>query len=689
MIIYFFTGLAFWGLGLAAYLQQRQGSDLPLNKHLKWLAAFGFVCGVTSWIDMFLTSGGTVEYLRILTILRMITQPLSGLLLLRFGWGILRDIPLPAWAIFIPGILIVPISYVITYAATSFITPSPIEIPIEIWSRYLLYLPGSIMTGIGFMRQWDMQRKQGLKDVANLMLGAGAAFLFEAFVVGLVVPAAPYGPASYYNYNRNIMNAFTGEQAGLSTSYGLTGWLDYAKILAVTGLPISFWRMVSALTVTFFVVRGLGVFESNRKRQFIALQKERDLAQEKVMEAQISARKTAESWTEVLVNINRRIIEFEDVDGILLFTIESTRRLLRSDFVGLALLSQDSTRLELKCSASQQKVEVIASPIIIENPLILQTMKSAGTYRSSSNESQANLKNIWSGHDQSVRSVAIVGLALDNHPIGALWIARAEAEPYSETELVWLDCMADQVVIAIQHGLMTSRLQSLSITEERARIARDMHDGLAQVLGYLNLQVQTLDALLKQGKQKALKTELDQMREAVRIANADVREDILILRTTLADEKDPVSAIGEYLQEFSIQTGIETDFDNEVVDDLNISSIAEVQLVCILREALANVRKHAHASLVKVSLMKKPQNDGNYVYLQIVDDGDGFVPRDSSRSFGIKTMKERATSAHGTFEVHSILGSGTTIECRFPIIETGKLKKSPTIFFREDKLSIP
>lgn len=168
--------------------------------------------------------------------------------------------------------------------------------------------------------------------------------------------------------------------------------------------------------------------------------------------------------------------------------------------------------------------------------------------------------------------------------------AGAEEEPYSETELVWLDCMADQVVIAIQHGLMTSRLQSLSITEERGRIARDMHDGLAQVLGYLNLQVQTLDALLKQGKQKALKTELDQMREAVRIANADVREDILILRTTLADEKDPVSAIGEYLEEFSIQTGIEADFDNEVVDDLNISSMAEVQLVCILREALANVR---------------------------------------------------------------------------------------------------
>jgi hypothetical protein len=78
MIIYFFNGLAFGGLGLAAYLQRRQGGDLPLNKHLRWLAAFGFACGVTSWIDMFLTSGSTEEYLHALSTLRMITQPPSG-----------------------------------------------------------------------------------------------------------------------------------------------------------------------------------------------------------------------------------------------------------------------------------------------------------------------------------------------------------------------------------------------------------------------------------------------------------------------------------------------------------------------------------------------------------------------------------------------------------------------------------
>jgi len=299
------------------------------------------------------------------------------------------------------------------------------------------------------------------------------------------------------------------------------------------------------------------------------------------------------------------------------------------------------------------------------------------------------LENIIYGLERPARGAEIVRLELDNRPIGALWAARSDEIPYTETDSIWLECMADQVVIAIQHGLMTSQIQSLSITEERARIAREMHDGLAQVLGYLNLQVQTLEALFEQGKQEALRAELAQMREAVRIANADVRENILSLRTTLANEKGLVSAMGEYLEEFGIQTGIENRFVDEMEGELNLSSVAEVQLVCILQEALANVRKHARASQVRVLIKKMTHKESEYIYLQISDNGIGFTVRDSKRSFGLKTMRERANSARGTLDVHSVLGMGTTIECRFPCIEAEQLKKGQTIFSREGRLSIP
>jgi len=679
IIIYFFSGLAFGGLGLAAYLQLRREADYPLKKELPWLAAFGFACASVSWIDMFLASGSMQEYEQFFTLIRMVLQPLTGLLLLKFGWGILRNLtPLPAWTIFIPGILIVPIAYVLTYASTTFITPSPIAIPIDIWSRYLLYLPGSIIAGIGFIRQWKVQKNLGFQDVSKLMLGAGMAFLFEAFVVGLVVPAAPYGPASYYNYDRVVNNAFAGEATNQIEAFGLTAWLDYERVLAATGMPIQFWRMLSAFAVTFFVVRGLDVFDAIQKRQLKILQEERDQANRAAFDAQISARQTAESWTDALVQISRQITQLDNVDSILSYIVDSAKTLLHSDFVGLAIL-EDPSNLILKCYAYDRGVQFVETQTKVDNPLILQAMQAARSMRIGADNASGVLDNICFGLTKSANTVAIVPLDLDNRPIGVIWIANCSGEAFSETDLVWLECLADQVVITIQHGLMTSRLQTLSVVEERARIAREMHDGLAQVLGYLNLQVQTLDVLQKQGRRQAFRDELNQMRQAIKTAHADVRENILSLRTTLASQKGMVPAIQEYLQEFGIQTRVDIEFSNELHQDVNLSSIAEVQLVCILQEALTNIRKHAQAKKVEVNLKNLELDGIDYVCVEIVDDGIGFQEKDSERSFGLQTMRERAAGVAGNIEVHSIPGHGTQVVCRLPCLKEKKGERSLVI----------
>ncbi len=681
MIIYFFYGLSFGGLGLAAYLQLSREGTFPLKKELPWLAAFGFACAITAWIDMFLASDTTQDLREILTILRIVVQPLTGILLVVFGWRTLVSVgPLPSWAVFVPGVLIVPIAYMIAYASTTFITPSPIEIPIDIWTRYLLYLPGSIMAGIGFLRQWDAQRELGLHDVAGLMLGAGVAFLFEAFVVGLVVPAAPYGPASYYTYDRVATNAFSGEQSALKGIFGLSAWLDYEQILEITHLPIEFWRMLSAIAVTFFVVRSLGVFDALQKRRLMALQEERDRAQQEAFQAQIAARQTAESWTAVLVNISRRITELDDADNILIYIVENARKLLRSDFVGLAILNQQSGDLELKCYSNSGQAKMVDSTVLVRNPLILNTVQSVGAFRSGANEPAERLRDICFFPARSGGAVALVRLDLDNRLIGAFWSARFEAELYSDTDLIWLECLADQMTIAIKHGLVTARLQSLSITEERTRIAREMHDGLAQILGYLNLQVQTLDALLQQGNLDKLQEKLAQMREAIQVAHADVRENILSLRTTLDNEKGLIAALDEYLHEFGIQTMMDARFVNNVEGEVNLPSIAQVQLVCILQEALSNVRKHSRATRVTVRLLREGNaNDGSMI-LQVWDDGIGFTPSESKRSFGLQTMRERANSVNAEFLVQSTLGKGTQIECRFPCLQPEKLGKRSLVF---------
>ena len=669
MIIFFFYGLFFEGLGLIAFLQFRRGGDLPLRKQLPWLAAFGFTYGAAGWIDMFLMSGMTQDLHNVLTIMRMVLQPLSGLLLLIFGWRILTKLtPLPSWSIFIPGVLIVPIALVITYAATTFITPSPIEIPIDIWSRYLLYLPGSIMAGIGFVRQWHVQRKLGYPDVSKLMFWTGMAFLFEAFMVGLIVPAAPYGPASYYNYDRVLYDAFTGDQLITQQPFGLSAWLDYEHVLKFTGLPVQFWRLLSAIAVTYFVMRGLDVFDAIRKRKLDTLQEEIDQAQREAFQAQIEARRTAETWTDALVRINRRIVELVDVDNILFYIIENARTLLISDFAAIGIYNEQHFCLEIKCQSSVCNAELQEPAPLVKNPILIDSLVSPKTYLSEHEETSNRLDGLGLPPGQHAKYLAVVPLTMDNNPIGALWMLRCTDEPYDETDLIWLECMADQIVIAIQHGLMTAQIQTLSVVEERARIAREMHDGLAQILGYLNLQVQTLEALLKKKKWESLSEELQHLREGIQVAHADVRENILSLRTTLANESGLVPAIAEYINEYSLQTGVGIQFNNLAGEELELSSIAEVQLVCILQEALTNVRKHAQATQVCIELDKVDQQGQENIRMLVDDDGVGFDTNIPKRSFGLQTMRERAESVQGELRVASIVGQGSHVELVIPCL---------------------
>lgn len=677
VLIHFLNGLAFAILGVASYLQLNREVDFPLKKELPWLVAFGLVGGISGWLDMLIASEASTGLGDFLRILRMIVHPLTGLLLFRFGWGVLAKIhPLPTWTIFIPGILLVPTAFVITYASTTFITPSPIEIPIDIWSRYLLYLPGSLMAGLGFTRQWDDHRKEGLHDVSRLMLGAGIAFLFEAFVVGLVVPAAPYGPASYYNYDRVLHNAFLGESQETIAPYGLITWLDYDAVLTTTGLPIEFWRMASALVVTFFVVKSLDVFEAIRKRQIQELEDERDRALQSTLETQIAARQSAENWTNTLVSISQRIVELENVDDILVLITKSLRPLLRADVTSLAIYNQETAMLELKCYANQQKAELVGHPPVnITNPIIVNSFHSAESYLSQEGDNPDLFANICYCSEIRAKAIAVVPLVMKNTPIGALWIARCDGESFTRTDLIWLDSMADQVVISIQHGLMTSQLQSLSIIEERGRIAREMHDGLAQILGYLNLQIQTLASLMEQGKMGSFQKNLTQMREAVQTAHADVRENILSLRTTLAQDKGLIVSMYEYLSEFGIQTGIGTSFTNHVEGEFDLASVAEVQLVCILREALTNTRKHAQANEVRVEIDKITNHESTQIRMTVQDDGVGFSLANSKRSFGLQTMRERAESISGNLTVHSEPGKGTTIECWIPCLPQEEIQQ--------------
>jgi signal transduction histidine kinase len=206
------------------------------------------------------------------------------------------------------------------------------------------------------------------------------------------------------------------------------------------------------------------------------------------------------------------------------------------------------------------------------------------------------------------------------------------------------------------------------VLEERERIARELHDGLAQVLGYINTQTLAVKMLLESGRIGAATSELDAMGAASRAVYGDVREAIVGLRTA---PKGLVPTIREYLGRLPRMTGSEIDL--RVAGDAEEIALApstEIQVVRIVQEALSNVRKHAGASHVEVIV----EADEDEIGVEIVDDGHGFDPLLLERTgwprLGLQTMRERAQAIGGTFDVVSAPGRGTRVAVRAPAAKT-------------------
>jgi signal transduction histidine kinase len=264
--------------------------------------------------------------------------------------------------------------------------------------------------------------------------------------------------------------------------------------------------------------------------------------------------------------------------------------------------------------------------------------------------------------ETEVVSTAVVPLTFEDDSLGTLWVASRREQAFGAADLAHLEHLSDQAVIAIQHAWMAAQLQSLAVIEERARIAREMHDGLAQILAYLGLETQTLELLARQGDRDLILSELEQVRRNISLAQADVRENILSLRTTLAGDAGLIPAVQEYCREFSVQTGIDVRFVNELGESPRLTPLAETQLVRIVQEALANVRKHSQAQQVQVSLAAQ----GACLQVSITDNGVGFDHRPARTHFGLHTMRERSESVGGTLTVTSTPGEGTQVMLWLP-----------------------
>jgi signal transduction histidine kinase len=250
-------------------------------------------------------------------------------------------------------------------------------------------------------------------------------------------------------------------------------------------------------------------------------------------------------------------------------------------------------------------------------------------------------------------------------PLGELWIARQAELPFSSRDRDYVDALCGLAAIALTSAQARENGRQGAILAERERIAREMHDSLAQVLGVTHLRLRALDAREEVTDAPEIAAELSALADICQEAYHDVREAILGLRQASGSERALLDSLGAYVAKYSEQCGIETRLVSELEHELALSPRCEVQIIRVIQEALTNVRKHSGARSVVVRIT---ESDSTTTFT-VEDDGEGFDSggsRSNGDHFGLFTMRERMGLLNGSLTIDSVPGHGTRVIASVP-----------------------
>lgn len=207
----------------------------------------------------------------------------------------------------------------------------------------------------------------------------------------------------------------------------------------------------------------------------------------------------------------------------------------------------------------------------------------------------------------------------------------------------------------LEHYVAT--LEQLTVSRERNRVARELHDTLAHTLSGLAVQLEAVDSLWTSDRKQAHNLLRHSLR-ATRDGLTETRNAIQALRAAPLEDLGLVRALKDYAETTAGRTGFLVDFDLPK----NLEGLPLEVEQCFYRigqEAIENTARYAQAKMLSVKLVRTASR----VCMEIADDGAGFDPRavESGRHFGLQGMRERAQLIHATLEIFSCPGEGTRL----------------------------
>lgn len=264
-------------------------------------------------------------------------------------------------------------------------------------------------------------------------------------------------------------------------------------------------------------------------------------------------------------------------------------------------------------------------------------------------------------------------LKLRRRTLGGIRLSFSRVRSFSENEQAFMLTLARQCAQAIErarlyHAERQARTeaeaaqQSLALLaeiRERHRLAQELHDNVAQALGYLNLKVTLTHELLESNRLGEARANLRELKQIVSETYTDIRGEIFNLRTAPSTEINFLETLRQYIDKY--RRFYKLDIELVLEDDeshFEFPADAAISLIRTIQEALINVRKHAQ---VNKALLHLGYQAGQ-VRIKIKDEGQGFdLTTEKEASFGLKIMRERMESIGGRLEIGSTPGKGTEV----------------------------
>jgi two-component system sensor histidine kinase DegS len=267
---------------------------------------------------------------------------------------------------------------------------------------------------------------------------------------------------------------------------------------------------------------------------------------------------------------------------------------------------------------------------------------------------------------------------------------RERVVPFEPRDEMIINSLAGQAAVALENSLLYRDMEALleqyriqneqlrklsekilrAHEEERKRIARDIHDGPAQLMSSCSLKVEIFKKYLQRNMYDSLAQALDELNESILTMAKDIRKIIYDLRPSPL-EAGLLKALETHFAVFSKETGIKVKFVH-TGEDAGLQYYLIATLYRVITEACTNIRKHAGARNVEVNLEIQPDK----AYLLVVDDGRGFDPDSVKKrtaedrlkgGFGLEGMRERVELIQGVLNIDSSPGKGTRIEIVLPV----------------------